>query len=288
MDNDLLHRMKSIRQTVQISSAQKLVAAAHIGKARKLLDESNAYHINVRRAIADILRNCPDVASHYLPGHSFGKKRGLLVFSANKGLAGGFNSNIIHFTEASIERDPAEYIIVLGQARNNLIHKGYPVDTEYDQPLEPPTMFTAREIAEKISGMLEKGEVDAFDVIHTEYKTSLKQEVVQNRLFPLDPAEFMDEFDNETQKGHYTFEPSPEHVLSFVVLKYLKGYLYGSLIHTWLCELTARVTAMDSAIRNGNEILDHLSLVYNRARQAAITQEITEIVAGAAAMATEE
>ena len=288
MNNDLLHRMKSIRQTVQISNAQKLVAAAHIGRARKLLDESRAYHTNVRRAIADILRNCPDVVSRYLPGINAGKRRGLLVFSANKGLAGGFNSNVVHFSEKSIEDDPPDYMIVLGQARPYFTKNGIPLDQDYDQPLEPPTMFTARELAEKVTGMLEKGEVDAFDIIYTRYISSMKQEVVQRRLFPLDPAEFINEFGNELYKGNYSFEPSPEHVLSYVVLKYIKGYLYGCLVHTWLCELTARVTAMDNAMRNGNEILDHLSLVYNRARQAAITQEITEIVAGAAAMATEE
>ena len=288
MDHNLLQRMKSIRQTVQISSAQKLVAAAHIGKARKLLEESDTYHKNVSRAIADILRHCPGISSQYLPGFKVGKKRGLLVLSANKGLAGGYNSNVIHFTEASLAEDSAAYMIVLGQARSYFIHKGYPVDQDYYQPLDPPTMFTARELAEKIMGMLDSGEVDIFDVIHTSYRSSVKLQVVQRRLFPLDPDAFTGEFDEESNKAHYTFEPSPEQVLHFVASKYLKGYLYGCLIHTWLCELTARVTAMDNAVRNGNEMLAHLSLVYNRARQASITQEITEIVAGAAAMVTEE
>ena len=288
MNNDLLHRMRSIRQTVQISNAQKLVAAAHIGRARKILDDSEAYHKNVRRAIADILRHCPEVTSQYLPGSGTGKNRGLLVLSANKGLAGGFNSSVVHFTEASLEEDPAGYMIVLGQARQFFIQKGSPVDEDYDQPLEPPTMFTARELAEKITGMLENRLVDTFDVIHTKYISSVKMEVVQRRLFPIDPEEFKNEFEAESNKGHYSFEPNPEQVLRFVVIKYLKGYLYGCLVHTWLSELTARVTAMDNAMRNGNDILDRLSLVYNRARQAAITQEITEIVAGAAAMTVEE
>ena len=288
MNSDLLHRMKSIRQTVQISNAQKLVAAAHIGKARRLLNDSEAYHENVGRAIADILRHCPEVVSHYLPGLERSQGRGLLVLSANKGLAGGYNNNVMHFTEASLALEPATYMIVLGQARSHFIKQGLPVDLEYIQPLDPPTMFTARELAEKVTGMLENGQVSSFDVIYTAYKSSVKLEVMQSRLFPLDPAAFTEEFEEEVHKGHYTFEPSPEQVLHFVVSKYIKGYLYGCLIHTWLCELTARVTAMDNAIRNGNEILDHLALVYNRARQAAITQEITEIVAGAAAMATEE
>jgi len=289
MDQDLVHRMKSIRQTVQISSAQKLVAAAQIGKARKLLYDSNSYHNTVSRVIADILRHCPEVASRYLkPCRDGCGRRGILVLSANKGLAGGFNSNIVHFTEASVAGNPATYMIVLGQGRSTFIKEGLPVDQDYDQPLEPPTMFTARELAEKVTGLLDNGKLDSFDVIYTEYKTAVKQEVALRRLFPLDPSSFTGEFDEEFHKGHYSFEPSPEHVLHFAIVKYVKGYLYGCLIHTWLCELTARVTAMENAIRNGNEMLDRLSLIYNRARQASITQEITEIVAGAAAMVTEE
>ena len=273
---------------MQISSAQKLVAASHIGKARTLLHESDSYHNNVSRVIADILRNCPEVASRYVGPGIIGKKRGLLVMSANKGLAGGFNSNVLHFTEASYAKNPSSYMIVLGQARTHLSQIGFPVDQDYDQPLEPPTMFIARELAEKVMGMLDHGQIDSFDVIYTEYRSSVKLEVVQRRLFPLNPAQFTEKHEGCINKGHYSFEPNPEQVLHYAIMKYLKGYLYGCLIHTWLCELTARVTAMDSAIRNGKDMLDHLSLVYNRARQAAITQEITEIVAGAAAMVTEE
>jgi F-type H+-transporting ATPase subunit gamma len=288
MDQDLIHRMKSIRQTVQISNAQKLVAASQIGKARKMLHDSEAYHSNVSRAIADILRHCPGAASRFLKKDKSSESRGLLVLSANRGLAGGFNSNVLHFTETSVAEDPAAYMIVLGQSRAHFIQSGLPVDQDYDQPLEPPTMFTAREMAEKLTGMLDNKQVDSFDVIYTEYMSSIKLEVVQRRLFPLDPAMFTAALDEGYTKSHYSFEPSPEHVLHFAMIKYLKGYLYGCLIHSWLSELTARVTAMDNAIRNGNEMLDQLSLAYNRARQASITQEITEIVAGAAAMVTEE
>ena len=281
--------MKSIRQTVQISSAQKLVAASQIGKAHKLLHDTESYHNNVSRVIADILRHSPEAASRYLDhGLNSSEKRGLLVMSANRGLAGGFNSNVTHFTEETLAEYPVDYMIVLGQARGYFVQKGFPVDQDYDKPLEPPTMYTARELAEKVLGMLENGQTGSFDVIYTEYKSSVKLEVVKKRLYPLDPAHFMDKHESSDHKGHYSFEPSPDHVLHFAILKYLKGYLYGCLIHRWLCELTSRVTAMDNAIRNGNEMLDKLSLAYNRERQAAITQEITEIVAGAAAMVTEE
>ena len=295
MDQDLAHRMKSIRQTVQISSAQKLVAAAQIGKARRLLHESDSYHKNVNRVIADILWHCPDIANtnKYLePGRNGGARRGVLVLSANKGLAGGFNSNVVHFTEESVIEKPVTYMIALGQARAQFIKEGLPVDQDYFQPLDPPSMYTARELAEKILGMLENGQIDSFDVIYTEYISTVRLEVAERRLFPTSPLVFTEGFNQEAgkgyNKGHYSYEPSAQDVLHFAFIKFLKGYLYGCLIHTWLCELTARVTAMDNAVRNGNEMLDQLSLIYNRARQAAITQEITEIVAGAAAMRTEE
>jgi len=287
MDTELLHRMKSIRQTVQISSAQKLVAAAHVGKARKMLEDSRPYHDTVSSAIADVLRQCPEISSRYLTqGYEAGGRRGLLVLSANRGLAGGFNSNIIHFTEQALADKPADYVIVLGKAaRAHLIRKGYPVDEGYDLPLDPPTMATARDLANKMVGMLEREEIDAFDIIYTAYRSSVRMEPVLRRLFPLDPSVF----DNyKKDKSSYSFEPSPEHLLAFMITKYLKGYIYGCLIYSHICELTSRLTAMDAAIRNGNEMLEHLSLLYNRARQGAITQEITEIVAGAMALQVEE
>jgi F-type H+-transporting ATPase subunit gamma len=145
-------------------------------------------------------------------------------------------------------------------------------------------MFTARELAEKVVSMLENGQLEAFDIIHTKYRSSVKMEVVRRRLYPLRPVQFTQLYTSYTGSAACIFEPSPEQVLAAMMLKYLKGYIYGCLVHTWICELTSRVTAMDNAIRNGNEMLEALTLTYNRARQAAITQEITEIVAGAAAM----
>ena len=287
MNTELLHRMKSIRQTVQISSAQKLVAAAHIGRARKMLTDSRPYHDPVSSAIADVLRQCPEPASRYIElGAGTYGKRGLLILSANRGLAGGFNSNIIHFSEQSLQEKPADYIIVLGRTcRAQMIHKGYPVDAEYDLPFDPPTMASARELANKMVAMLERGQIDSFDIIYTAYRSSVRMEPVLRRLFPLNPATFdMPRKD----KSSYSFEPSPEHLLASMITKYLKGYIYGCMIYSHICELTSRLTAMDAAIRNGNDMLEQLALQYNRARQSAITQEITEIVAGATALQVEE
>lgn len=283
----ILHRMNSVKQTVQISSAQKLIATTQIGRARKLFAESKPYHDRITSAVAEVLRQCPEVNSGYVEHiRSIGTKRGVLILSANRGLTGGYNSNIIHFSEQNLLEQPAEYIIVLGQAcRNHLIQKGFPVDDDYDQPLDPPAMFAARELAEKVVGMVERGQVDTFDIIYTYYKSAVKMQPIVARLLPLSRSLFNNPGE---RKDSFLFEPSPEQVLASMILKYLKGFIYGCLTDAWICELTSRVTAMDNAVRNGNEMLDKLSLIYNRTRQAAITQEITEIVAGAAALGEDD
>jgi len=285
-NNDLLHRMNSVRQTVQISGAQKLVATAQIGRARRLFAESKPYHDRITVAVAEVLRQCPEINSRYIDhGETVGLRRGLLVLSANRGLAGGFNSNIIHFSEQYLQENPASYVIVLGHAcRQHLYQKGYPVDMEYDQPLEPPAMFTARELAEKVTGMFERNQIDTFDIIYTNYKSAVRMTPVLDRLLPLSRSLFTGD---GSYKDNVSFEPGPERVLASIILKYLKGFLYGCLADTWICELTSRVTAMDNAVRNGNDMLAQMDLAYNRSRQAAITQEITEIVAGAAALEVE-
>lgn len=285
MDNNIQQRMKSIRQTIQIAGAQKLVAAAQVGKARRYLTQSRPYHERIRRAIAGVLGNAPAAASRYLMHDAAPcKRRGLLVLSAAKSLAGSYNSNVLRLAEASAAEHPPKTVLVLGAlGRKHLQHAGLPVEMDYDQPLEPPTLITARELAEKITALFLSGQVDSFDVIYTEYTSAVRMTPVEERLLPLSPKIFgtPEEF-----YGDFTFEPDPAEVLDTLMLKYLKGFLYGCLVHAWASELTSRIAAMDSAIRNGDDMLHTLSLQYNRARQMAITQEITEIVAGAAAMRT--
>jgi len=278
--------MNSVKQTVQISNAQKLIATAQVLKARKLFAQSKPYHDRIAEAVAEVLRQCPEANSRYIEQTpTDGNRRGLLILSANRGLAGGFNSNIIHFAEESLEKNPATYIIVLGQAcRSHMINRGYPVDDGYDMPLEPPAMYTARELAEKAADMLDRDQIDNFDIIYTNYTSAVRMTPVEHRLLPLPRSQFSNPGE---KKDNYSFEPSPEDVLASMILKYLKGFLYGCLTDTWICELTSRITAMDNAVRNGNDMLAQLALVINRTRQAAITQEITEIVAGAAALAVE-
>ena len=275
--------MKSIRQTVQISNAQKLIAGARIVKARRVLERSQLYHNRIQRAVASILADC-EAKNKYLDSGQEIKKRGLLVFSADRGLAGGYNQNIMKLAARTIAEKPIVKLLVVG-------HVGYgkfsrinvPLDKDFMYSVENPTVYTAREMAERMIGMFENDEVDCFDVLYTSLISAMHMTPSVERLFPLSPESL------GTPRQHFgEYSPSADDVLEVMIPKYLKGFLFGCLVEAWMCELSARVSAMDSAIKNGNEMLAKLSLEYNRVRQSAITQEITEIVAGAAAMEEEE
>jgi F-type H+-transporting ATPase subunit gamma len=270
--------MKSIRQTVQIAGAQKLISASRIGKARRMLDATLPYHGHIRERIAYVLALCPEVSSRYLErGSSEGGRPGLLVLTSNTGLAGGYNANILKLADQYLAEAPDTRLIVMGQVgRSHFSAAAY--DREADFPVIQPSLFTARELAEYLSGLFQRGDADRLDVAYTRYDSAVRLTPVLERLFPLRPEAF----------GHpvsllpvAAFEPDAEAVFSTLMASYLKGFLYGCLTHAWVSELASRIAAMDSAIRNGNDMLDRLSLLYNRARQAAITQEISEIVAGA-------
>jgi len=275
--------MKSIRQTVQISSAQKLIAGARIGKARKMLERSRLYHDRVRLAVASVLGAC-ETENMYLDKGKDKKKRGLLVISADRGLAGGYNHNIMKLAAKTMDSMPAAKLLAVGRlGYNKFSQMDVPLDNDFDYLVENPTVFTAREMAERIHIMFENDEVDCFDVIYTRFKTAAHMEPVLERLFPLSPEAL------GAPKLHYAeYFPSADEVLEVLIPKYLKGYLFGCLAEAWICELNSRINAMDGAIRNGNEMLSKLSLQYNRIRQQAITQEISEIVAGAASVEEEE
>ncbi len=283
----ILIRIKSIRQTVQIANAQKLISASRIGRAKRMLAEAMPYHERIRSNIADVLAQCPEAASRYLVRPEIKpKRRGLLVITSDRGLAGGYNSNVIKAVEQSLQETPAELMIILGSiGRNHFVsrHKSVLQPPEYS--FEPPTLFAARELAEMILHLFDNGEVDAFDVAYTHFHTTVRLQPLVTHLFPLAAEVFGDP---PVPLREVAFEPNPDAVLDTLMVNYLKGFIYGCLIHAWASELASRVTAMDSAIRNGNDMLDSLTLTYNHARQSMITQEITEIVAGAAAMNEDE
>ena len=275
--------MRSIRQTIQITNAQKLIAGARIVKARKMLERSKLYHDRVRRAVASILGDCATKNKYMDVGQTV-NKRGLIVFSADRGLAGGYNHNIMKRAAKTMAVKPVEKLLVVGHVGyGKFSHMDVPLDRDFIYSVENPTIHTAREMAERMIGMFERDEVDCFDVIYTSFKSAAHLDPTMERLFPLSPERL------GTPMVHFAeYTPSADGVVEVLIPKYLKGFLFGCLVQAWICELSSRVSAMDGAIKNGNEMLAKLSLEYNRVRQGAITQEISEIVASAAAMEEED
>jgi F-type H+-transporting ATPase subunit gamma len=271
--------MKSIRQTVKISTAQKLIAGAHIVKARRMLDNSRPYHNRIQHSIAAILSDC-EVKSKYLDTGQEIRKCGLLVISADRGLAGGYNQHVIKLASQTMAEKPVVKLLAVGHiGYEKFVRMGAPVDRDFFYTVENPTLHTAREMAARTMSLYEDNEVDCFDVIYTHYRSAVRMVPVRERLFPLSPEMLGDPVVHFSE-----YESPPNEVLDLLIPKYLKGFLFGCLIQAWMCELNSRVQAMDNAVKNGNKMFDKLSLQYNRARQGAITQEITEIVAGATAM----
>jgi F-type H+-transporting ATPase subunit gamma len=275
--------MRSIKQTVQISNAQKLIAGARIVKARKTLERSLLYHERIQLAVASILGDCATKSKYVDIGQEI-EKRGLLVISADRGLAGGYNQNIMKLATKAMKESPVSKLLVVGHVGyGKFARMNVPLDNNFRFSVENPTVYTAREMAERMIGMFENGEVDCFDVIYTNFKSAAHMYPSLERLLPLSPDTL------GIPKVHFAeYMPSADDVLEVLVPKYLKGFLFGCLVQAWVCELSSRVSAMDGAIKNGNDMIAKLSLQYNRVRQGAITGEISEIVAGAAAMEVEE
>jgi F-type H+-transporting ATPase subunit gamma len=282
-------RIKSIKETRQITKAMKLISAAKLKKARQQLELTLPYFNRVRTTIADILKHSGNIDSRYfdLRHQKPVRKKGYIIITGDKGLAGGYNHNVIKLAEDTIGSDKQALLMVAGFiGRNYFIRENYNVMQDFQYGVQNPTVFRAREIAETALQMFSQGEVDEVDLIFTEMVSAIKLDPVVMKLLPLDLESLVEdvrEFDTALDEN-MLYEPSPKAVFDVLIPKYVKGIIYGALVESFTSEQSARMTAMDSATANADEMIQKLDLFYNRARQAAITQEISEIVGGAAAI----
>ncbi len=283
-------RIKSINQMRQITKAMKLISASKLKKARAQLEETLPYFSKVRETIADILAHSGDVDSKYFDIRDLkeGKRKAYIVITGDKGLAGGYNSNVKKLAEQAIgdDKENALLLVAGNSGRSYFVRKNYNVHTEFDYAVQNPTVFRAREIADIILDLYNKQEVDEVYIIFTQMMSAITLEPKLLKLLPLEIASLREDVKTEDIKidERIKYEPSPSVVLDVLIPKYIKGIMYGAFVEAFTSEQNARMTAMDSATKNADEMLQKLNLYYNRARQAAITQEISEIVGGAAAL----
>jgi len=286
---EIKSRMKSIKETKQITKAMKLISAAKLKKARQQLDQTKPFFDKVKSTIGHILMHSGELNSKYfdLRKEKEGKKKCYVIFTGDKGLAGGYNHNIIKIAEEKLKKYPDSLLLVAGNmGRGYFMRKKYNVDVEFDYPVQNPTIYRARDIAEKILELFVCGEVDEVFVLYTKMISSIALEPVIMQILPLTLEDLMEDVNAKEIKidESLAYEPSPEVVFDVLIPKYVKGIIYGALVEAFTSEQNARMSAMDNATANADEMLKILSLNYNRARQAAITQEISEIVGGASAL----
>lgn len=288
-------RIKSIQETEQITKAMKLISASKLRKAKQLLEESRPYFNKVETTIAEILAHSEGLGNTNVYFEE-GRKRiqadqkkttGIIVLTGDKGMAGGYNHNIIKMAEDMAHDAENPLLFVAGNIGKSHFARGkFPVYEHFDFPVQNPTVRRAREATKIILQMFLDGELDEVYLIFTDMVSAMKQVPQAMRLLPLNLEVLKAELGLKelTVDRSINYEPSLEAVFDVLIPKYLKGVVYSAFVDAYTSELSARMTAMDNATSNADEMLRKLSLRYNRARQAVITQEITEIVGGASAL----
>ncbi|WP_035296093.1 ATP synthase F1 subunit gamma [Brevibacillus thermoruber] len=277
-------RIKSFKNTRQITKAMKMMAAARLRRAQEKAEAARPYARKIREVIASIASGTTAVKHPMLESRPV-KKTGYIVITSDRGMAGGYNGNIIRKVLQTIKdkhKSQDEYaIFVLGRKGRDFFRKrNYPVIDEVVGLPGNPTFADIKKIASAAVQMFADEKIDELYLCYNEFQSAISQVPTVTRLLPLNAVE-----SGEQRKVNYEYEPSAEEVLSVLLPKYAETLVYSALLDAKASEEGARMTAMGNATDNATAMIDKLTLEYNRARQAAITQEISEIVAGANAQA---
>lgn len=285
---EIKRRIKSVKNTKQITKAMKMVAAAKLRRAQERAEESRPYTEKMSEVISNIsARN--DTVEHPLLEVREIKKTGYLVITSDQGLAGGYNSNLLRKLVVTIKqrhKSSDEYdIFVIGKkGREFLKRREFPIVGEITGLSDAPTFLEIKNIANTVVRMYAEGIFDEVYIYYNEFVSAMTQIPSEKKLLPLTNLETDSNNEDSKLSAFIEFEPSAEDVLGVLLPRYAETLIYSALLNAKASEYGARMTAMESATNNSDEMIDALTLTYNRARQATITQEITEIVAGANAL----
>ncbi len=283
---DLQHRIKSIKDTMKITSAMFLISSAKLKKAKSDLDNTEPYFIKLQLTISRLLRHLPEMNHPFFEEHTKdGKKLGLIVISADKGLAGAYNHNVFQLAQQEMDANPQTVVFVLGElGRQYFERKGITIDTQFHYTVQNPTMSRARRIADHMITLFLSHELDEIHIIYTRLVNAVTTEAVMVPLLPLKRVDFHGPMTSGILLEELVLLPSPEAVMDSIVMNYITGFIYGALVLSYCSEQNSRMIAMEGATKSAKKMLAELSLLYSRMRQAAITQEITEVVGGAKAL----
>lgn len=282
-------RMKSIKDTMKITNAMYMVSSSKLQKAKRDLKNTEPYFFMIQDSLAKILDAAPEAGNAFFDKREGKQGRartiGYLVITADKGLAGAYNHNVFKMAEELAATEEQDMLFVVGQmGRRYFEKKDIPIDIHFNYTAQNPTMNRARHIAKKLTQLFFEEKIDELYVIYTRMVNSMTVETASKKILPLS-AEKIKKQDNSLVDRYddASFMPDAGTVFNKIVPDYVTGFIYGALVESYCSEHNARMMAMQTATDSATTMLNDLSVEHNRARQAAITQEITEVVGGAKA-----
>ena len=279
---DIKRRKSSVQSTQQITKAMKLVSTVKLQRAKGRAEKSKTYFSCMYDTVASMLSKAGEINHPFLKaGES--QKKAVIVITANRGLAGGYNSNIVKLIKNSDFRKEDLVIYTVGtKGRDALARLGYEMADDYSEAIEEPAYADAMNISKKLLEDYVAGEIGEIYVAYTGFKNTVTHVPTLLRLLPVNVED--ERLDEGGSSAVMEFEPQSEEAIDLIIPKYITSLIYGALIESVASENGARMQAMDSATSNADDLISKLSLLYNRARQSSITQELTEIIAGAEAI----
>ena len=274
---DIKLRIKSVESTMQITKAMELVASSKMRRAKERVEHSRPYFETLYESLTKIAAADPRARTPYLRREDI-KRTLLVVIAGDRGLAGGYNANV--FKQADAAEGPVTVLPIGKRSAEYFAHHGAGLFTPEVLMAADVSVSECFTLSHQITEGFLKGEYDAVKLCYTRFDSMMTQTATTLEVLPLtiEPTEAQKA---EARRSQILYKPSCEEVFGAIIPEYVAGVLYGAVCESVASELAARRTAMDAATKNAGEMIEHLNLYYNRARQAAITQEITEIVAGA-------
>jgi F-type H+-transporting ATPase subunit gamma len=290
---DLRVRITSVKSTQKITAAMKMIAATKLRRAQAAAEEGRPYALSMERMLSGLIVSLPtlDTAPKLLSGYGEDKKHLLVVVTADRGLCGGFNGNIVRETRrriTALQREGKEVkLLCVGRKGRDVLRREYAAlitDTLENVTRNGAEFAPARDLARTLAAKFEERQFDVCTVIYNRFKSAMSQVVTTKQIIPFPTADLRGNGDAALQTAAYELEPEEDALLSALLPANLAMQIFAALVESYASEQGARMTAMDNATRNAGDMIGALTLTYNRSRQATITKELIEIISGAEAV----
>lgn len=279
---DIKRRKESVASTGQITKAMKLVSTVKLQKAKARAEGNKPYFTMLYDTICSVLGRTGKIDHRYLKANDSSRKA-VIAITSNRGLAGGYNNNIVKEIVAAFTPEETDIYALGKKGMDGLLRKGFHIVEDYSEVMNDPLYADAIHIGKNVLASYENGEVGEIYLAYTNFKNTVVQEPKLIKLLPIDVEEIMQDVEVDVLTP-MNYEPEADEALDMIIPKYMNNIIFGAFVEAVASENGARMQAMDSATKNAEDMIADLSLKYNRARQGAITQELTEIIAGADAI----